>query len=97
VPTAIIYWIAEAFADGAKKYGPFNWRLKKISATVYYAACMRHLTAWYEREDVAPDSKLHHLKHAAACIAMIADVEGTELFNDDRPPKRPAPITTQEI
>lgn len=88
VPTRILYWLAEAFANGAKKYGPFNWRTKKISATVYYAAALRHLTAWYEGENIAPDSGVHHLAHAAACLAMLADVDGTVMLNDDRPPRR---------
>lgn len=98
VPTRIFYWLADAFGNGAKKYGPFNWReKKKISASVYYAAALRHLTAWYEREQNAQDSGVHHLAHASACLAMIADVEGTALFNDDRPPKRPDPYPVEGI
>ena len=95
VPTRIIYWLADAFGNGAKKYGPFNWREKKISASVYYAAALRHITAWYEGEQNAADSGVHHLAHAAACLAMIADVEGTSLFNDDRPPRREQPEQQQ--
>ena len=50
---------AEAFQNGADKYGPFNWRDHQISATVYYAACKRHLDDWFDRkdpDDAAPDS-----------------------------------------
>jgi hypothetical protein len=88
VPPAAIRGLAEAFANGAKKYGPFNWREKKISSTVYYAAALRHLTDWYDRidaDDAAPDSGVHHLKHAMACLAMILDTKDTTLLNDDRP------------
>jgi hypothetical protein len=88
VPPAAIRGLAEAFANGADKYGAFNWREKKISSTVYYAAAMRHLTDWFDRideGDVAPDSNVHHLKHAMACLAMILDTLDSELLNDNRP------------
>ena len=92
VPPALELGAAEAFQNGADKYGPFNWRDHKISATVYYAACKRHLDDWFDRkdpDDAAPDSGVHHIKHAAACLAMILDVMGSEMFNDNRPTRRP--------
>ena len=88
VPPARERGAAEAFANGAAKYGPYNWREKKISASVYYAACKRHLDDWWDRldkDDLAPDSNVHHVKHAAACLAMILDVIGSPMFNDNRP------------
>ncbi len=91
VPPALVEGAAEAFANGAEKYGPFNWREKQISSSVYYAACLRHLHAWYDRADagdLAPDSGVHHVKHAVACLAMILDTMGTDLLNDNRPPAR---------
>jgi hypothetical protein len=90
VPPALIRGAAEAWANGAEKYGPYNWREKMISATVYYGACLRHLTDWYDRidsDDCAPDSRVHHLKHAVACLGMILDVMDSDLFNDNRPPR----------
>ena len=48
------------------------------------------LLDWYDRVDVddcAPDSHVHHLKHAMACIGMIVDVLGTTMLNDNRPPQ----------
>lgn len=100
VPPALVEGAAEAFANGAEKYGPFNWREAQISSTVYYAACLRHLHAWYDRidpADKAPDSGVHHIKHAVACLALLLDTIGTDLLNDNRPPARikpcPAAIT----
>jgi hypothetical protein len=93
VPPALIRGAAEAWANGAEKYGPFNWREHKISSTVYYAACLRHLTDWYDRvdaNDCAPDSKVHHLKHAVACLGMLLDTLGSDKLNDNRPPRCPA-------
>lgn len=92
VPPALEEGAAEAFQNGADKYGPFNWRDNTISATVYYAACKRHLKDWFDRmdpDDCAPDSGVHHIKHAAACLAMILDVMGSPMFNDNRPTRRP--------
>lgn len=89
-PPALTRGAAEAFANGAAKYGAYNWREKMISSSVYYAACKRHLDDWWDRvdeNDVAPDSLVHHLKHAAACIGMILDTMNSELLNDNRPPK----------
>ena len=78
--------MAEAFADGAVKYDPFNWREQKVSATVYYAACKRHLEAWFDGEELATDSKVAHLAHAMACIAILVDAKSVGMLNDDRPP-----------
>ena len=92
VPPALELGAAEAFQNGADKYGPFNWRSHQISATVYYAACKRHMDDWFDRKDqndAAPDSGIHHIKHAAACLAMILDVMDTPMFNDNRPTRRP--------
>jgi Domain of unknown function (DUF5664) len=97
VPPALLRGAAEAWANGAAKYGPFNWREHKISSTVYYAACMRHLTDWYDRidaDDCAPDSHVHHLKHAVACLGMLLDTIGSDKLNDNRPLRCPsAPLT----
>lgn len=90
VPPALAKGAAEAFANGASKYGPYNWREKMISSSVYFAAVKRHLDDWWDRvdhDDCAPDSHVHHLKHAAACIGMLLDTMNSPLLNDNRPPR----------
>ena len=87
VPPSAVHALAEAFADGAKKYGPYNWREKTISSSVYYGAALRHLCAWWDGEDYASDSGVHHLYHALACIAMVIDGDSVGKLNDNRPPK----------
>lgn len=86
VPPVAIAHMAMGFADGGCKYQPYNWRAEPISASVYYGAALRHLTAWWDGEDVAEDSGVHHLAHAMCCLAMILDTEGSALLNDNRPP-----------
>jgi hypothetical protein len=75
-----------AFGDGAGKYGPYNWRGNKVKASVYIAAAKRHLAAWLDGERLAPDSGVHHLGHARACLAILLDAEATGNLVDDRPP-----------
>lgn len=87
VPPSAVHALARAFADGAKKYGPYNWRDKDISSSVYYGAALRHLQAWWDGEDVAEDSGVDHLDHCLACIAMIIDGKSVGKLNDNRPTK----------
>ena len=83
-PTALIH-LMRAMADGRKKYGLMNWREKRVSATIYYDAAMRHLMSWYDGEKTAKDSGVHHLGHAMACLAILLDAEAVGNLNDDRP------------
>ena len=91
VPPIAVAQMSLAFDNGAVKYGPFNWREKTISSTVYYAAAMRHLQAWFDGEDLAPDSGVHHLAHVMACCAMVLDGGSLGKLNDNRPPKGALP------
>lgn len=87
VPPALMLGAAEAMADGGKKYGPYNFRESQIAAGVYMGASLRHLFAWWDGEDIAQDSGVHHLKHVAACIGLMLDAMECGTFDDDRPPK----------
>lgn len=73
-----------ALLDGAGRYGRTNWRPLGVRASIYYDACRRHLNAWFEGQDFAPDSGVHHLGHALACLAIILDAEAAGQLNDDR-------------
>ena len=85
VPPSTTHYLAMAFADGARKYGPYNWRDKTVSSSVYVAAAKRHMDAWWDGEAVSSDAKVHHLAHALACLAIILDAETVGKLNDDRP------------
>lgn len=84
-PMSAVHAMAEAFADGAKKYGPYNWREKTVSSTVYYGAALRHLAAWFDGEELAEDSGVPHLSHALACLAILVDAASIGKLNDNRP------------
>lgn len=79
---------AMAMMDGAEKYGPYNWREKDVVAHIYVDAAMRHWMDWFEGQEAASDSKVHHLGHAIACAAIILDAQANGNLIDDRPIKK---------
>lgn len=81
--TATIYG-ALALLDGALKYGRSNWRVAGVRASIYYDAARRHLSKWFEGEDIDADSSLPHLAHALACIAILIDATEAKKLKDDR-------------
>ena len=89
IPSPALAHVAQALMDGARKYGPYNWREEGVSAVTYISATMRHLRDWLDGEEVAADSEVHHLGHAMACLAILLDAIEIENLVDDRP--LPAP------
>lgn len=85
VPPAGIIHTAMAMKDGAQKYGPYNWRQNDVQAMVYIHAALRHIYSWMDGEEVAEDSGVHHLGHAAACCAILLDAQSGDNLVDDRP------------
>jgi hypothetical protein len=83
-PAGIIYE-SLAMQNGGAKYGPFNWREKKVQAMIYIEACMRHLLSWQDGEEIAADSGVPHLGHAKACLGILIDAIETNSIIDDRP------------
>jgi hypothetical protein len=75
---------ALALLHGALKYGRANWRPMGVKASTYYSAGRRHFAAWFEGEDLDPDSGLPHLAHVLACVAIVIDAGATGNLVDDR-------------
>lgn len=78
--------IAEVFGFGAQKYDDHNWR-RGYEWSKSYDALQRHLTAWWDGEDIDPESGLSHLGHAGFHILVLAtwerlDGQGSQF--DDR-------------
>lgn len=55
---------------GAQKYADRNWELG-INYDRVYEAALRHLTAWWMREDKDQETGLSHLAHAMCCIMFL--------------------------
>lgn len=87
VPATLEIAAALAFTEGALKYGAFNWRVKGVRVSTYYAALQRHLKKWFNGEECDQATGVPHLANAVACIAIILDAAACNKLTDDRPPK----------
>lgn len=85
-------WPAEATAmgclgllDGKGKYGRDNYVAGDgVIASIYVDACKRHLDAWWAGEERDRDSKLPHMAHALACLAILVKAQAHGKLIDDR-------------
>lgn len=89
VPSGVVMEIGLGMLEGACKYGRHNYRAIGVRGSVYYDAAMRHLTAWWEGEDLDPDSGLSHITKAMASLAVLRDSMMVGNWCDDRPPQLP--------
>ena len=85
VPDTAIALASLALLDGALKYGKHNWRVEGVRVSTYTAALQRHMAAWENGEEDAPDG-VPHLAHALACLAILVDAKAAGKLTDDRPP-----------
>lgn len=85
VPPSALIAEARVMKLGAKKYGPYNWRDKTVSARVYTAAALRHIFTWQDGEDIDQESGESHLAHARACLGILIDAKSIGKLNDNRP------------
>lgn len=85
IPPVALLHLGRGMEDGEVKYGLTNWRENEVSASVYYDAAFRHFAAWWDGEECAPDSGVHHLGHVMACCAILLDAQHMDRLNDNRP------------
>lgn len=85
LPAPVILEAGLVKLHGDLKYGRYNWRDAGVRGSVYYDACFRHLAAWWEGEDLDPDSGIHHLSHAITGLAVLRDAMIQNNWIDDRP------------
>jgi len=83
IPPSALTYLAFVMELGAGKYGPMNWRTKKIRATVYYEAALRHIFAALDGEEIDPESGQPHAAHAMACMGILLDALATGNLIDD--------------
>ena len=86
VPTSFIAHTAVALTEGLLKYGAWNYRAAPVEAMTYAHAVKRHIDKWINGEECDPESKVHHLANAAACIAILLDTKIQGTLIDNRPP-----------
>jgi hypothetical protein len=85
IPPAALIYEAEVMRLGASKYGPYNWRDKKVRYTVYVNAALRHLLSALDGEEIDPESGMPHTAHVRACMGIILDAGANGCLIDDRP------------
>lgn len=78
-----LWGIAEIMTMGVKEYGAHNWR-EGMEWHRPYDALQRHLTAWWDGENLDPKSGKSHLWHAGAELMFLAEYEAKGIGKDDR-------------
>ena len=85
LPMQVVFEVGAAMSEGARKYGPYNWRRSNpVIASTYFNATMRHLAAWWEGQDIDPDSNLHHVVKAISSLVVLRDAMLQGQCDDDR-------------
>lgn len=85
IPPVALVHMALALQDGARKYGPWNWRGANVSNMTYMSAIGRHEKNYIDGEDYAEDSHCHHLAHIMASCAITLDAGYSGTLVDNRP------------
>lgn len=92
LPVLPLTLAAEVFTFGAKKYAESeeafanNW-LQGMRFGRMYGAMQRHLMAFWNGEELDPESGKPHLAHALCCLMMLTEYAHTDRYHqfDDRP------------
>ncbi len=90
IPFPVLYEVGTAMLEGACKYRRHNYRVAGVRTSVYIEAAFRHLCAYWEGEDIDPDSGLSHISKAIASLVVLRDAQMNDMAQDDRPPSPPA-------
>jgi hypothetical protein len=84
VPREALWELGRVYAFGEEKYDDYNFR-RGYNWSLSYDALIRHLTLFWDGEDVDAESKLHHMAHVVwhgICLLFFSlRGRGT----DDRP------------
>lgn len=87
IPAPVLMEVGAGMLEGhLKGYGRHNYRVIGVRASVYYDASMRHLMAWWEGQDLDPDSGLSHISKTIAGLIVLRDAMMRGNWVDDRPP-----------
>jgi hypothetical protein len=74
LPLGAVRAVVQVLAYGAKKYAPDDWRKVPNARRRYYAAGLRHLTAWWLGSPIDKESGLPHLARAACCLLFLLEL-----------------------
>ncbi len=97
VPSSLEVYACLAFAEGALKYGAYNWRVAGVRLSVYLSAIKRHYDKFQNGEWEDQVTKVPHLASIIACSAIILDARLCDKLIDDRPPTAPVSPLIDEL
>jgi hypothetical protein len=83
IPSTSLVLMAMGLKIGARKYGPFNWRVESVQGRIYLEAALRHLLLLLDGEDYDRDTGLHHGAFVLSTMAIFIDtlVHGRQIDN----------------
>lgn len=85
LPPKALDGIAQIMTYGVTKYNAFNYKNEKgLDWDRPFSACLRHLNAWNDGEDMDKESGKPHLWHAGCCIVMLIDLVESKIGKDTR-------------
>jgi hypothetical protein len=70
--------VVRVLTSGARKYSPANWKLVPNGKNRYFAAAMRHITAWQQGQKTDMETGESHLSHAMCCLLFLRGIEKQE-------------------
>jgi hypothetical protein len=97
VSARVMMELGLAMMEGGRKYGTHNYRKMGVRGSVYYDATMRHMMAYWEGQDIDPDSGVHHVIKAIATLVVMRDSMLMENFEDDRPIRLPKGLDIDDL
>lgn len=86
IPFDLLADVNKVLQHGKCVYGVGNWRKKpgfKLSRC--YNALLRHMFAWWNGEDLDPQTKISHLAHAMCNLLFMMYHFKNNKESDDRP------------
>jgi 5'-nucleotidase len=83
LPVLPLDMLAELYGNGAAKYAAHNWR-RGYDWSLSYAAAMRHLTRFWNGEDIDPEMGLPHVTCATFHLFALAQFMADFPEFDDR-------------
>lgn len=82
LPWAALRPLGQVYAFGAAKYADYNFR-RGYPWSLSFDAMLRHLFAFWDGEDLDPESGLPHLAHAMwHCATLLAFIEDHPDYDD---------------
>lgn len=91
LPYDAVEGIVKVLTMGAKKYEARNWE-RGIAYGRVFGAIQRHLTAWWNGNNLDAESSLSHLDHALTELTFLSAYEKRGMVQFDDRPKKELPF-----